>query len=475
MSRETDSINSGVYEEEAYAVTVTPRVRTYKQKARRSGIVDRSKEKEEMRLLMIRRLEEERKLLGSYIHNGRLEFASLPVIEPSVRDMFLLWLSKALERKNHCAKTEDGQMYYIEQADVKEYCMLKCTDGTFQMLLIQLCLKMGNQNENVGIIIKPPVDLKSRERELYYQVKEALSSGEEKKFLMEKLGYQVIVNPYMIKVEKMPAVPENWMGILEFKEPIEYVFFCLVLMFLEDKEAEEQFVLSELTEYVQSQYQEEQIDWTVYRYRRHMIKVMKYCVVIGILNVDDGSEEGFAKDDTSEVLYENTGASRYFMKNFTQDIMGYTSAKEFEKEEWIDVNEDRGIVRRQRVYRKLLMSMGMYKDAESEEDFAYLRNYRNMIQGDLAELFDCELHVHSSSAFLVLGEECRLGRCFPEGNTLSDVVLLTNQLIQKRVTEGRNYRSTGRTDLYSKGSFFVQLWKNARKNSEKVLIRRTGR
>jgi len=94
LSRETDSINSGVYEEEAYAVTVTPRVRTYKQKARRSGIVDRSKEKEEMRLLMIRRLEEERKLLRSYIHNGRLEFASLPVIEPPVRDMFLLWLSK---------------------------------------------------------------------------------------------------------------------------------------------------------------------------------------------------------------------------------------------------------------------------------------------------------------------------------------------------------------------------------------------
>ena len=279
--------------------------------------------------------------------------------------------------------------------------------------------------------------LKSKERELYYQVKEALSSGEEKKFLMEKLGYQVIVNPYMIKAEKMPAIPENWMGILEFKETIEYVFFCLVLMFLEDKEAEEQFVLSELTEYIQSQYKEEQIDWTVYRYRRHMIKVMKYCVSCGILNVDDGSEEGFAKDDTSEVLYENTGASRYFMKNFTQDIMGYTTPREFEKEEWIDVNEDRGIVRRQRVYRKLLMMMGMYKDAESEEDFAYVRNYRNMIQGDLSDLFDCELHVHSSSAFLVLGEECRLGRCFPEGNTLSDIVLLTNTLIEEKVANGK--------------------------------------
>lgn len=36
---------------------------------------------------------------------------------------------------------------------------------------------------------------------------------------------------------------ENWMGILEFHHKIEYVFFCIVLMFLEEKEAEEQFVL----------------------------------------------------------------------------------------------------------------------------------------------------------------------------------------------------------------------------------------
>ena len=307
----------------------------------------------------------------------------------------------------------------------------------FRCRHMSLCLRMEKKNESIGRIAEPALDLKSKDRELYYELKEALSSGEEKKFLMEKLGYQVIVNPYMIKVEKMPAIPENWMGITEFKEPVEYVLFCLVLMFLEDREAEEQFVLSQLTEYVQSQYQEEQIDWTVYRYRRHMIKVMKYCVSCGILKVNDGSEESFARDDASEVLYENTGASRYFMKNFTQDIMGYTSPKEFEKEEWIDVNEDRGIVRRQRVYRKLLMTMGMYKDEESEEDFAYVRNYRNMIQGDLSDLFDCELHVHSSSAFLVLGETCRLGRAFPEGNTLSDVVLLINTLLQEKVADGK--------------------------------------
>lgn len=65
----------------------------------------------------------------------------------------------------------------------------------------------------------------------------------------------------------------------------------MILMFLEEKEAEEQFVLSELTEYIQGQYREEQIDWTVYQYRRHLIKVIKYCVNCGILNLNDGSEE----------------------------------------------------------------------------------------------------------------------------------------------------------------------------------------
>ena len=277
--------------------------------------------------------------------------------------------------------------------------------------------------------------LKSRDRELYYQMRDEV--GRWKKFLTEKLGYQIIVNAYLVKAEKLPARAERWMGIQEFTSPIEYAFFCLILMFLEDKEAQEQFVLSSLTEYVQGQYKSEQIDWTIYHYRRHLIKVLKFCVAEGILDVNDGSEEGFAKNDSSEVLYENTGASRYFMRNFTQDIMDYTDYSDFQKAEWIGVDEDRGIVRRQRVYRSLLMSLGMYVSEENAEDFAYVRNYRNTIQGELEELFPCELQVYRSCAFLILGEECRLGRFLPEENTLSDIVLLLGQLIREKVETGR--------------------------------------
>lgn len=276
--------------------------------------------------------------------------------------------------------------------------------------------------------------LKSKEKELYYQIKDQIPNI--KKFLNEKLGYQVIVNPYVIKVEKIPAIPENYMGIMDFEEKIEYIFLCMILMFLEDKEIEEQFVLSELTEYIQTQYKEESIDWTLYKFRRQLIRVIKFCEKYGILSVNDGNEENFAKDDTSEVLYENTGVSRYFMKNFTQDIMGYQSPSDFQKEEWIDLNEDRGIVRRQRVYRALLMSPAFYKTEETEEDFAYIRNYRNIISGDFEELFDCSFHLHKTSAYLIFGMDSHLGRSFPEGNTWSDVVLLWNGIVREEIEKG---------------------------------------
>lgn len=131
--RKTDSINSGIFDEEPYEIKVLPRVRTYREKAQRKGIVDRSREKEETRRMAIQRLEEERRLLKSYIKNNRLEFAALPEIEPQVRDIFLLWLSKALENKDFRGKTEDGQVYFIELPHTKERCMVRASDGILEM------------------------------------------------------------------------------------------------------------------------------------------------------------------------------------------------------------------------------------------------------------------------------------------------------------------------------------------------------
>lgn len=143
--RETESINSGVFGERPHVVTIVPRVRSYKEKAKRSGMEDRSREKEAVRRGMIARLEEERRLLKSYIKSGRLEFEKLPELTPQIRDVFLGWLSKGLENKSHRAKTEDGQIFYVQQAEEGRSCVLTCCDGTLRMPAYTLVFEEMNE------------------------------------------------------------------------------------------------------------------------------------------------------------------------------------------------------------------------------------------------------------------------------------------------------------------------------------------
>lgn len=82
------------------------------------------------------------------------------------------------------------------------------------------------------------------------------------------------------------------------------------------------------------------------------------------------------------------------------------------------------------------MTMGLCRYSGSEEDYNYIKNYRNMIQGDLEEWLPCELQVYRSGAYLVLGEESRLGRTFPEENTMSDILFLCAGLIREKVKKG---------------------------------------
>lgn len=276
--------------------------------------------------------------------------------------------------------------------------------------------------------------VKDAERDLYYRMKDEV--GGLKKFFTEKMGYQIIVNPYLIKLEKVPATPKPWMGITDFTEKIHYIFLCLILMFLEDKETGEQFILSELLEYLQMNYQQEQIDWTLYQYRRHLVRVIKVCQEYHLIKVNDGSGESFMNDYEQEVLYENVGTSRYFMRNFTRDIQMFDSPEDFSRSEWVDMDEDRGVVRRQRVYRKLLTAPGFYKQGEDDEDFAYLKNQRNMMKGELEGYFDCELDVHKTSAYLIIGEDSGLGKSFPAQSMRSDILLLCNAALLDAIEAG---------------------------------------
>ncbi len=132
-SRETESMNQSVYEEAAVQYTLKPRIRTYKEKSRRSAITDTGREKEQTRNEMIRRIQEDRRKIALLEQNGRIDFSGLPVIEPRVREILLKWLSDALEDAGYCAKTDDGRAYRLDMEHADENCVVHCEDGTFTM------------------------------------------------------------------------------------------------------------------------------------------------------------------------------------------------------------------------------------------------------------------------------------------------------------------------------------------------------
>ncbi|MFI3284440.1 MAG: TIGR02678 family protein [Erysipelotrichaceae bacterium] len=277
--------------------------------------------------------------------------------------------------------------------------------------------------------------LKSKDADLYYRIKD---DSKQIKQIMSKLGYTLIVKQNLIKLEKIPAKKEAWMGIKDFQSNKEYQMFCYLLMYLEDKEEQEQFILSNLSEYIATQFEQGEIDWTNYGDRRLFVRVLKYAIDQSLLIQNDGVQDKFIQDENVEVLYENTGNSRYFMRNFTTDILKFNQYDDFFKGEWIDMDEDRGIVRQQRCYRKLILSLGVFAyDKNDEEDMAYIRNYRGRIERDLNQIFPCTLHVHPSCAFIVLDESSILTRSFPRNNAMDDLVLLHNQYVRKQIIKKR--------------------------------------
>ena len=302
--------------------------------------------------------------------------------------------------------------------------------------------------------------LKSDDKELYYKVRDSI--GNIRKFATEKLGCQVIENSLLVKMEKIPAKPEIYMGIEEFTSKEEYAFLCILLMFLEDKEPEEQFVISQLTEYIASHIPGQPVDWTLFVSRRRLVKVLRFAVSQGLLKVTDGSDDLFMDEQAGEVLYENTGASRYFMRSFSKDIMDYRKPSDFEESDWFGLNEDRGIARRHRVYKKLLFSVGMYREAGTEEDFEYLKYYGRRLIDDLEQCFDCQVHVHKGSAFFMMGEDCHMGTAFPGNNALSDILLLCCGKIREKISLGV-WRVQKNEMIFTDAVEFEQMLKNVKR------------
>ena len=274
----------------------------------------------------------------------------------------------------------------------------------------------------------------------YNMVKHDLTT-ETQDFIKNKLGYKLIVNPYLIKLEKIPGKPQSFMGIQIFDTKLEYIFLCLILIYLEERTKGEQFILSGLIDYIQNiileiDLEDIKIDFTIYSQRKSMVKVLKFIKEIGFIKIYDGDENKFAENIENDVLYEVTGISKYFMRNFATNIADCESFNDIFENEQLGLEQDKGKERRQRVYRRLFTENVVYKENQEDQDYNYIRNYRNAINQDVDKMLQSTLEVHKNGAYILLVDDKSFKNVFPANNGISDVTLFINTLISEKVKTG---------------------------------------
>lgn len=291
------------------------------------------------------------------------------------------------------------------------------------------------------------------DKELYFSLKRALPDY--RRLVNELLGWNLVVNESVVKLEKVPPRAMPWMGIQSFQEPLDYCLLCALLLFLADLDDGAPFLLSSLTQALETFLREVRpVDWTRFPHRKALVRVLQYAQEVGLVLVYDGNSALFSNDQTQEVLYENTGLSRHFPAHFGRDIMDCRSIEDFEALSWEGDDTEQ---RRRRVYRQLSLTPGLYCSDQSRSDYDYIKNQRRTVDRNLNQFLNGELHLHKNGAFFLLAAGERCGALYPGPRALSDVALLLCAQLRNQVIQGVYPRRADDTVLLTRREFRYEL------------------
>ena len=142
IERETENINSGIYEEKATTVIVQPSNRYRAKTANRNSVKEKMEAKKVMAKQILEKRQREKEIIESKIVNNRLSFKELDNITAEERRIFLTWLSYSLNKKGQeWIRNEYGRYYKIANKNETEKITLKCEDGDFIMPAYEIIFK----------------------------------------------------------------------------------------------------------------------------------------------------------------------------------------------------------------------------------------------------------------------------------------------------------------------------------------------
>lgn len=258
----------------------------------------------------------------------------------------------------------------------------------------------------------------------YFRIKRAVDNSM-KHFISEYVGWKLIINNKIIKLEKLPAEADASMGIESFESINDYCLLCALLIYLDDKFDGEQFLLTELIENIEKIITGiVDMDFTRFTDRKSLVRVLRFAQEMNLVKISEGSLEHVENNQNKEILYENTGLSGFFSIHHDQDISSFTEYADFEKNDEAYTENDKGYTRTSRVYRRLLLKPAMYWDSKDDPDGIYIKNQRNTISNRLDKILDGRLDIHNGSAFYMLNEEETFGKMHPSEKMISGFTAL---------------------------------------------------
>ena len=272
---------------------------------------------------------------------------------------------------------------------------------------------------------------KDENQELYYKIK--ANQNRLKDFIIKNLGNNLIIHDRFIKLEKVPTLPKKNTGIETFTSNLDYVILMIILIFLEDKARGDRFVLSDLVEYIKNTTVTLELDnipdWNLISHRRSFSNAMKFLIDISAIKIKDEEKISFTESKDADALYESMGISNYIMRLFDNEIYNITEPKEFLRNEFLTQNEEKGDIRRYKVFRNILFTPSVFMAELTPNEIDYIRKNRLYIKNEIENNLELDTEITYNTAIVFDDVNSTEKDNFPNNKKITEVVLMVNAKI----------------------------------------------
>ncbi len=321
---------------------------------------------------------------------------------------------------------------------------------------------------------------KDKNKDLYYQIKR--NQNKIKDFISKNLGSNLIIHDRFIKLEKIPTIIKTNAKLGNFTSVLEYVILMIMLLFLEDKTRGDYFILSDLIEYVKNTSITLELnnipDWNKVQDRKCLSNVISLLEELQIIKIKDAGKVSFIDSIDAEVLYESLGTSNYLMRMFDNDINDLKTPEDFIKNEFISQDEEKGDIRRYKVFRNILYTPAVSSKDITINELDYLKKNRNYIKAEIDKNLNMEVEVTHNLAILYDEDSNTEKDNFPNNKKLTEIVLMVNEKLLKEINNNKIVLNNFEIAIV-KENYFENIIKEIKKTKEpyigKTLLRETDK